>query len=174
MERAWRRGTVGKLIHQHGAIRLAATEDVIRCLRRAGADQAADVLDRHVGATGRALDRIDECSRGMSALDLRDSDEFVRSIEDLGLLWRRELRSDTGCGLGWVASALGPDRSHLRSAHFVAKHAPLHPAGKRHWYQRIAPAVRLHSLYDLLRGFPTAESTVFSDAVLARRFDGRE
>ena len=70
-----------------------------------------------------------------------------------------------------VRSALGPGRSRLHSAHQVAKHAPLHPAKHRHWYHRVPPIVRIHSLYDLLRSFPTAESTVFSDADLADQFD---
>ncbi len=174
VRRAWRRGTVGKLIHQHGAIRLAAATDVVRCLRRSGADRMADVLAKHAGEAREAIDRIDECSRGMSSLDLRYSDEFDRGIDDLRHLWRSEFRSDTEFSLERIATALGSERSRLHSARYVAKHAPLHPARRRHWYDRISPVVRLHALYDLLRGFPTAESTVFSDAGLAQQFDGRE
>lgn len=134
----------------------------------------ADVLAKHASEARKAIDRIDESSRGMSTLDLRYSDEFDRGIDDLRHLWRSEFRSDTEFSLERVAAALGSGRSHLHSAHFVAKHAPLHPAKRRHWYQRIPPVERLHSVYDLLRGFPTAESTVFADAGLAQQFDGRE
>ena len=171
VQRAWRRGTVGKLIHQHAAIRLAAQSDVVRGLRHAGQDRMADVLAKHVVEVRDAIDRLDEHSRGMSALDLRYSDDFDSAVCDLRGLWRSEFRADSEFSLDRVRSALGPGRSHLHSAHHVARHAPLHPAEHRHWYHRIAPIVRIHSLYDLLRSFPTAESTVFSDAGLAEQFD---
>jgi hypothetical protein len=171
VKRAWRRGTVGKLIHQHAAIRLAAGSDVVRCLRLAGELRMADVMDRHADEARGAIDRLDEHSRGMSALDLRYSDDFDRAVDDLRHLWRSEFRSDSEFSLERVRSALGPERSHLRSARHVAKHAPLHPARRRRWYHRIAPIERMHSVFDLLRGFPTAESTVFSDAGLAQQFD---
>ncbi len=171
IRRAWRRGTVGKLIHQHAAIRVAAQSEVVRCLRHAGQERMADVLARHVVEVRETIDRLDVHSRGMSALDLRYSDEFEGAVDDLRRLWRGEFRADSEFTLDRVRVALGPGRSRLHSAHHVAKHAPLHPAKHQHWYDRIAPLVRIHSLYDLLRSFPTAESTVFSDADLAEQID---
>ena len=171
VKRAWHRGTVGKLIHQHAAIRLAAQSDVVRGLRQAGHDRMADVLAKHVVEVRCVIDRLDEHSRGMSALDLRYSDEFNSAVTDLRRLWRSEFRAESEFSLDRVRSALGPGRSQLHSAHHVAKHAPLHPAKHRHWYHRISPIVRIQSLYDLLRSFPTAESTVFSDVGLAEQFD---
>ena len=52
--------------------------DVVRGLRHAGQDRMADVLAKHVGEVRDAIDRLDEHSRGMSALDLRYSDDFDR------------------------------------------------------------------------------------------------
>lgn len=174
VQRAWRRGTVGKLIHQHAAIRLAAQSDVVRGLRQAGQERIAEVLGKHVIEVRGVIDRLDEHSRGMSALDLRYSDDFDSAVADLRHLWRSEFRAESEFSLDRVRTALGPGRSQLHSAHHVAKHAPLHPARHRHWYHRVQPIVRIHSLYDLLRSFPTAESTVFSDAGLAEQFDAGE
>ncbi len=171
VERAWRRGTVGKLIHQHASIRLAAETDVVRCLRHAGEERLAEILGRNVHEARAVLDRLDESSRGMSVLDLRYSDDFEQAVGDLRHLWGSGFRSEAEFSLERVRSALGPARTGLHSAHHVARHAPLHPARRRHWYHRIGPIERLHSLYDLLRGFPTAQSTVFSDAGVAQEFD---
>jgi len=171
VKRAWRRGTVGKLIHEHAAIRLAAESDVVRCLRRVGALRMADVLDRHAREARTIIDHLDEHSRGMSALDLRYSGDFDRAVGDLRRLWRSEIRSDIEFTGERVRSALGAERSQLRSARHVTKHAPLHPSVHQHWYHRIALVEQVHSMYDHLRSFPTAESTVFADADLAQRFD---
>jgi hypothetical protein len=171
VRRAWRRGTVGKLVHQHAAVRLAATTDIIRCLRRAGGALLAAELVEVSEEVREVLDRLDRHSRGRSALDLRYSSGFECAIDDLRRLVPPGQESSTRCDAARIGQELGSARSRLRSARQVARHAPLHPARRWHWYHRIPPVVRLHSLYDLLRGFPTAESSVFADAGLAERVD---
>ena len=108
VQRAWRRGTVGKLIHQHAAIRLAAQGDVVRALRHAGQDRMANVLAKHVVEVRDVIDRLDEHSRGMSALDLRYSDDFDEAVADLRRLWRSEIRVESEFSLDRVRRGPGP------------------------------------------------------------------
>jgi len=174
VERAWKRGTVGKLVLEHGAVRSAAKADVVSCLRRCGHPELAGALGEHATEARRVLDELEQTSRGISSLDLRYADEFGDAVEELRRVWRGELRSETEFSLDKVAAALGSDRSHLRSARFVRKHAPVHPAPRLRWYHRIPPVVRLRVLYDQLRGFPTSESATFSDRELAQTYDTDE
>ena len=89
VQRAWRRGTVGKLVRQHTAIRLATRSDVVGGLRDAGQDRMADVLAKHVVEVRGAIDRLDEHSRGMSAWTSL-LDDFDSAVSDLRSLWRSE------------------------------------------------------------------------------------
>ena len=68
-------------------------------------------------------------------------------------------------------SVLAGQRSELRSAQFIRAHAPIHPSAHHHWYQDVAPVVRIHTLYDRARSFPGAESTPTSDVDIIKRYD---
>jgi hypothetical protein len=169
--RAWKRGTIGKLILEHAALRLAAKADVMFCLQRGGRTEMAGAFGQHATEARRVIDQLDRYSRGVTALDLRYSDEFGDGIENLRRIWRGELRSESEYSLDHVATILGTNRSQLRTARFVKKHAPVHPALRARWYHRIALVLRLHALYDRFRGLPTSESGTFSDRRLAQQYD---
>jgi hypothetical protein len=69
-----------------------------------------------------------------------------------------------------LTAALGSDRSRLRSAKFIRKHAPAHPGPPGRWYDRIPVMLRLRAAEERLRGFPWGESRL-GDRKLARRYD---
>lgn len=169
--RAWKRGTVGKLVLQHAALRLAAKADVMFRLRRCDQSEMAGAFGQHAMEARQVVDQLDRYSRGVSALDLRFSDEFSAGIENLRRIWRGELRSESEYSLDHVATALGAGRAQLRTARFVKKHAPIHPAARIRWYHRVSPVLRLHALYDRFRGLPTSESSTYSDRRLAEKYD---
>ena len=166
----WRRGTVAKLILEQGALRSAALDDVSRGLRRGHQDQLAEELREHLLAANVCLDRIDECCRGVTPLDLRYSAELRDSIERLRKLWVDDMRRER-TALPSVARALGPERHRLRSARYVRAHAPLHPSVRQRWYHRIPGMLRLHALFDLIQSFPDAESSAFADQAVSRGVD---
>ena len=169
--RDWKRGTIGKLILEHAAVRLAAKADVMFVLQRNGRTEIAGAFGQHAIEARRVIDQLDRYSRGISALDLRYSDEFSDGIEDLCRIWRGELRSESEYSLDHVATTLGTNRSQLRTARFVKRHAPVHPALRARWYHRLAPVLWLHTLYDRFRGFPSSDSATFSDRWLAQRYE---
>ena len=164
------RGTAGKEIMEQSALRLAAIDDVAGVLRRADEGTLALVLDRNSVAVRRITARLDELSRGVSAIDLRYSDEFYARIDQLHRLLADELDHQDDM-LEQLDRALGGRRSELRRAPFIRGHAPIHPSEHHHWYQDIAPVVRLHALYDRVRSFPGAESTPTSDVDSIKRYD---
>ena len=118
----------------------------------------------------RLTSRLDELSRGVSAIDLRYSDEFYDRIDQLSHLLADEL-DHQGEMLQQLDNVLGSRRSELRRAPFIRGHAPIHPSEHHHWYQNIAPVVRIHALYDRVRSFPGAESTPTSDVDIIKRYD---
>jgi hypothetical protein len=168
---AWDRGTVGKLILEHSAVRRAAKADIARVLRHTGRPDLADLLEGRAVAARTLLDRLDERSRGVQPIGMSADASFVDAVDELRQLWDGELRSEPDYNLEEVAAALGGHRAKLRSARFITKHAPTHPAPQRRWYHRIRILVRLHAGYDRLRGFPWAESGPLSDTKMAERFD---
>ena len=168
---AWDRGTVGKLLLEHGAVRRAAKADIARVLRHTDRDDLAGLLDGHAVAARTLLDRLDERSRGVQPIAVSADPSFIEAIERLRRLWAAELRSESDYSLERIAAALGGQRTQLRSAKFIAKHAPTHPASQRRWYHQIPGFIRVHAAYDRMRGFPWAESGPLSDTKLAERFD---
>ncbi len=166
----WQRGTVAKLVLEQGALRIAALEDVVRILRLCHQGELAENAGASIPAAKLCLDRIDECSRGVTALDLRYSSTMKESIEELRNLWIEDMQRKDAA-LPAIAQTLGPERKRLRSALYIRAHAPLHPSVHQRWYHKIPLTVRIHALYDLLRSFPDAESGNWADTALSKRVD---
>lgn len=164
----WEQGTVAKLILEQGALRIAALEDVVRTLRLCHQGELAEEAGNSITAAKLCLDRIDECSRGVTALDLRYSSTLKESIEKLRNLWIEDMQRERAAPPA-IAQALGPGRKRLRSALYIRAHAPLHPSVHQRWYHKIPLMVRIHALYDLLRSFPDAESGNWADTALSKR-----
>ena len=166
---AWDHGTVGKLVLEHGVVRLAAQQDVAAALRGVGQDDLAGELDGHHDEARELLARIADLSKGVQPINLRFTPEFAASVDRLCELWRAEL-SGAAADTARIASALGPGRSQLQSAHYLRKHSPTHPSPKSGGLSSLSIVSRLRTTIDRVRGWPWAESDV-ADAKLAERFD---
>jgi hypothetical protein len=147
------RGTAGKELMEQAALRLAAIDDVSHLLRASGHGNIALLLDRNSPHARRLTSRLDEQSRGTSAIDLRYSQDFSDAIEQLRDVWADELDHQSEI-VDQAGRALGPRRSDLHSPDFIRGHAPIHPSEHHHWYQDIPLVVRIHALYDRARSFP--------------------
>jgi len=164
---AWDHGTVGKLFVDHGALYLAAEEEIARALDHGDADLAAS-LRAHADRGRGLLVRLDEQARGVPPVELV-TPEFAETVSQFRchVCGERGERPFAGPQL---AAALGEHREELRSVAYVRKHAPTHP-GRRRWFHRFSSAVRFQAGYDRLRDFPRADSGV-SDRKLAEHYAG--
>lgn len=165
----WDHGTVGKLILEHAAVRLAAGVEVARVLQEGGGDPSD--LQRMNQSMRPILDQMFDCSRGVQPVSLAITPGFVQGVERLQELLGPDLEdASERRARSELAAALGPSRTHLRNARFIRKHAPAHPGPEERWYDRISFLLRLHAAGDRLRGFPWGESHL-GDRKLAERYD---
>lgn len=161
------RGTWGKLLIEHAALRVAAKADVAQVLRDSGLGGLADDLTEHLPDVRRLLDRLDELARGVDAMGVSASAEFAGAVGQLAALLRADLVVEADRTIPHVAAALGGDRAKLHSARWVHHHAPTHPSPEGRWYEHIPALVRIQARYDHLRGFPWPRSTPMSDPKVA-------
>ncbi len=166
----WDHGTLGKLILEHSAVWLAAGQDVARVLDLAGHHRAASELRRHHEAVRPEIDRMATSSHGVQPINLAISPEFVNAVNNLRAGLAQDHAPVAGPGaIEHLRRQLGEHKDELRSAHYIRRHAPTHPDRPR-WYDRLPFAVRVHSAFDRLRGFPWGESSL-GDRKLAREYD---
>lgn len=158
----WERGTIGKLLIEHCAVRLAAQAEVARVLGQHGADDLAAALRADVVATQCIVERMDKISRGVEPMSLATSQEFADEVEAL----RRQLATLAATDVQRVQAVVEPFRQEIASEDYVRRHAPTHPSG--HWHR--SPLVRLQTMYDRLRGVPRAQSTT-ADRTLTSMYD---
>lgn len=168
---AFDHGTLGKLLIEHTAIRLAAKADIARVLRKVGHHHVADSFAGHLPQARALLDRLDEQSRGVAAVGVGGSTAFAGTVGQLVALIRADLNREPDTELPRIAALLGPDRADLHSAKHVTRHAPTHPAPNPRWYGRIPALVAIHARYDHLRGFPWANDAPDANAAIAARYD---
>jgi hypothetical protein len=161
------RGTYGKLLIEHAALRQAAKADVARLLRELGAGGLADDFARHLTEFRRLLDCLDELARGVEPNGVAASVEFAGAVGRLAALVRADLDVEPERTVPHIAAVLGPNRAKLHSAKWVHHHAPTHPSPEGRWYDHIPVLVRIQARYDHLRGFPWPRSTPMSDPKVA-------
>ena len=162
----WDRGTVGKLLVEHGAIRLAAAEEVRDALASSGREDLAGQVGAGVPQMRSALDQMDEAARGVNGVSLPSTARFVTAVDGMA----RAIPTSP-LPIDDIRQALrGSDPLH--SPRFIRTHAPTHPGSPR-WYDRVPVLLRLHAAYDRLRGFPWATNGPYTDAELADRLEGR-
>jgi hypothetical protein len=167
----WDHGTIGKLLLEHTAVRLAASEDVARVLSEEGRGAVASLLSDENKTVRPLLDQMYDSARGVQPISVGITPSFVEPVDALLDLLRpsighAQLRQTTDT----LAAALGSERRRLRSAKFIRKHAPAHPGPPDRWYDRIPILLRLRAAEDRLRGFPWGESRL-ADRKLARQYD---
>jgi hypothetical protein len=168
---AYKRGTYGKLLIEHGALRIAAKRDVARVLYDIGSADLADEFLRHMADVRVLVDRLDELARGVNAMGVAASSEFARAAGELAALLRADLDTEPARVLPRIEAALGAERGELHSEHWVRHHAPTHPAPRGRWYTRVPMLVRIQARYDHLRGFPWADSAPMADPTIADSLD---
>jgi hypothetical protein len=168
--RARTRGTAAKEILEQSALRLAAMAEVARVLRLCDEGGLVVELEQNSLDALRVTVRLDEESRGITAIDLRYSDEFADLIDELWSLVSEDL-DHQGEMVERIEIALGRRRAELRTASFIRSHAPIHPSEHHHWYQDVTFASRVQALYDRLRNYPGAESSPTSDVAAIRRYE---
>ncbi len=167
----WDHGTIGKLLLEHAAVRLAAGEDIARVMEEIGRGRESSCLEETNHLVRPILDQMYDNSRGIQPIAVAITPGFIEAVEqlqeflrpELGGAAERQARSE-------LTVALGPERARLRSAKFIRKHAPAHPGPERRWYDRVPALLRLHAAEDRLRGFPWGESSL-GDQKLAERYD---
>jgi len=162
----WDQGTVAKLLLEHGAVRLAAAEEVCSALESSGRTTLACRVGDGNDALRAALDRMDELARGVNGVSLATTPGLSDAVDGL----ERALPRST-LPVDEIRTAIGGDELHAPA--YVRTHAPTHP-GRPRWYDRVPPIVRLHTAYDRLRGFPWAKSGPYTDAELADRLEERD
>lgn len=168
---AFDHGTLGKLLVGHAAVRVAAKRDIERVLRKAGQDDLADQLTSKLRRARELLDRLDELARGVEAVGVSGSADFAHVVDELAQTIRSDLGTEPATLVPRIAAALGERRKELHSARHVAAHAPSHPGTTERWYDDVPVLVRLHALYDQLRGYPRAVSVPYCNAPLAHRYN---
>ena len=167
----WDHGTIGKLLLEHTAVRLAASEDVARVLAEEGRDAVATLLTVENQAVRPLLDQMYDSARGVQPIYVATTSSFVEPADALfDLLGPALEKTKLNETMAILTATLGSDRRRLRSAKFIRKHAPAHPGPPGRWYDRIPVLLRLRAAEDRLRGFPWGESSL-GDRKLARRYD---
>jgi hypothetical protein len=167
----WDHGTVGKLLLEHAALRLAAGEELGRVVREMGQVDMADRLEKSYGDVRPIIDRMYDSGRGVQPISLAITPRFLAAVDELHGVLRDEL--DDPAWLESLAGALAPRRSELKSARYISRHAPGRPQAVGSWGRRFAIVVRLRTAIDRLAGFPWAESSL-GDRKLAERFDNED
>jgi hypothetical protein len=167
----WDHGTIGKLLLEHSAVRLAASEDIARVFDEIGRAVECRQLEHTNKRVRPILDQMYDNSRGIQPISVAIEPGFVEAVEQLQEVLRPELGdAPEGQAAERLARALGAQRSRLRSAKFIRKHALARPGPSRRWYDRVPFLLRIHTVEDRLRGFPWGESSL-GDRKLAQRYD---
>ena len=167
----WDHGTVGKLLLEHTAVRVAASEDVARVLSELGSDGVASLLVDENKAVRPILDQMYDSARGVQPISVAVTPSFVKPADALfGVIGPGLGQAQLSQTMAVLTGALGSERHRLHAAKFIRKHAPTHPGPPGRWYDRIPILLRLRAAEDRLLGFPWGESG-FGDRKLARRYD---
>lgn len=167
----WDHGTIGKLLLEHVAVRLAASEDIARVLDEVGRVRERAGLERSNRCVRPLLDQMYDNSRGVQPISVAITPGFVEAVEQLQELLRPELGGKVEHLVqSELVDALGSERDRLHGAKFIRKHAPARPGPSRRWYDRVPVLLRIHAAEDRLRGFPWGESSL-GDEKLAKHYD---
>lgn len=153
VEVRWERGSAGKLLLQHVALRESAKQIVAGHLAEEGHAALAERLEGDGPARRRAIDRLDELTRGMEAINVNNP-EIDGAVDEMGKLFVAEAKVEHEELLPAIRRALGPPgQRDLASVRYVRTHSPTHPSPVPRWYDW-GPLKAVHAMYDHLRGTP--------------------
>ncbi len=151
-------GKVVAMLVEHLAIREGAREYVAESL--AAIPELDDLGRQWQDGTverRRRLARLEEMTRGLEAVNINQGQDVDAAIAEMTPTLLEEIDEEERQLVPSVVERLGPTRRAevLPSTSYVLHHAPSHPGAHRlRWYERLGPLVRLHALYDYLRGLP--------------------
>lgn len=166
----WDHGTIGKVILEHAAIQLAATEDIVRVLRHNEHPASLFEPEAAVVAQREVMDRMFDAGRGVYSIDLARSVDFIVATDDLKRILGPQLRArGVEQNVHRAKTTLGNKRSLLRSAAFIARHSPTRP-GSRSGYDRFSFMARMHAVIDRMQGGPWGHSS-FGDKALSAKYE---
>jgi hypothetical protein len=150
----WEKGSAGKLLLQHVAVRESAKESLTGRLRKVGNDDLADRVEGDGPRRRRAIDLCDELIRGHQAITV-NSPDIDAALSDLEEIVLSELDAEVNIVLPAARRSLGPaGHRGLPSARYVRTHSPTHPSPRPRWHDKVGPLKALRALYDHLRGSP--------------------
>ena len=164
-------GEVVKLLVEHLAVRQVAREELADAVAGVPALAALERRMRDGVAERRTeLRRLDELTRGVQPINVNQGQDTDAAVAQARPRLEEEIRFDLEELVPSLRRQLTDrQRAHLPSARYIRRHAPTHPGPHgRRWYDRIGPLLRLHAVYDYLRGFPTG-GVKLSDEVDAVR-----
>ena len=111
VEAKWDHGTVGKLLLEHGAVRVAAERDIVRVLREVGVSELTDHLDDEIHSISPIVVRMYDTGRGVQPISLAITPEFVDAVEELrqtlqnGIMEAQPIETLSRCLTPWGGAA---------------------------------------------------------------------
>ena len=107
----WDHGTIGKLVLEHTAVRLAASEDVTRVLVESGKVSEASSLTEENEAVRPLLDQMYDSARGVQPISVAITPSFIEAMSDLfDLLGPALGRARLSRTMATLTAALGSER----------------------------------------------------------------
>ena len=150
----WERGSAGKLLLQHLAVREAAKEFVSKRLAETGHAELSQRLEGDGPGRRQAIARLDELTRGLEAINVNRPD-IDEAVNELGGIFEAEAKAEREDLLPSIRQALGPAAERdLPSPRHVRTHSPTHPSPVPRWYDKVGPLKAVRARYDQLRGTP--------------------
>ena len=108
----WDHGTIGKLLLEHAAVRLAAGEEIARVLQDLGQTRDSSRLEQANHFARPILDQMYDSSRGVPPMSVAITPGFVEAVEQLQDLLRPELGGGAGAQMrAELTAAFGPSAS---------------------------------------------------------------
>ena len=132
----WDHGTIGKLLLEHAAVRLAAGEDIARVLQEIGRGRESSCLEETNHLVRPILDQMYDNSRGIQPISVAITPGFYRGRGTAA----RVLASRTGWS-GRTSGALRVDRRSRTRARTAAQ-CQVHPQARAGAPRAGTPLVR--------------------------------
>ncbi len=169
----WERGTIGKLLLEHAAVREGVITDIAAGLTGLGDETGADDLMADSLERRKILDQLDGESSGREPAAINANASFAEAATALRSRLGKDITRDLTDTIPRLRQSIDEEAraEAFHSARYVRKHAPSHPNPKIRWYNQLAGIKRLHTVYDRLRGFPWPESKPIMDEELANKYD---
>jgi hypothetical protein len=151
----WERGSAAKLLLQHFAMRESAISALSAKLHADGNDDLAARIEGDGVKRRKAIDTLDEESRGRTGMNLNNPD-VDRAIMALGEIFEAERADGDDAVVPEIAGILGDSGERdLPSARRVGSTAETHPSPEPGLVEGHTPLKAVRAFYQHLRGTPS-------------------